>query len=81
MLNEFHSKKNATQATNSICLECGDNARDVRTCQNWFACFMTGDFDLDVKARSGRPIEENDSLSEELVEIDPRKMARDLAIK
>ena len=42
---------------------------------------MTGDFDLDDKARSGRPIEANDSLLEELVEKDPRQTARDLAIQ
>ena len=55
MPNEFHSKKNATQATNSICLVYGDNARDVRTCQNWFACFTTGDFDLNDNARRSLP--------------------------
>ena len=43
VLYEFNLKKNATQATNSICLVYGDNVLDVRTCQNWFARFKTGD--------------------------------------
>ncbi len=62
MLYEFHSKKNATQATNSICLVYGDLALDVRTCQRWFARFSSGDFDLNDKDRPGRPIEANDPL-------------------
>ena len=36
-------EKNATQATNSICLVYGDHSLDVRTCQNWFARFKSGD--------------------------------------
>ena len=56
MLYEFHSKQNATQATNSICLAHGDNALDVRTCKNLFARLKSGDFDLIDKDRSGRPI-------------------------
>ena len=67
MLYEFYSKKKATKATNSICFVYGDNARDVRTCKNWFACFKTGDFDLNDKNRSGRPVETNDSILEELL--------------
>ncbi len=42
----FTRKKNATQATNSICLVFGDLALDVRTCQRWFARFSSGDFDF-----------------------------------
>ena len=81
MLYEFHSKKNATQATNSICLVYGDLALDVRTCQRWFARFSSGDFDLNDKDRPGRPIEANDSLLEELLEQDPRQSTRNLAIQ
>ena len=81
MPNEFHSKKNAIQATNSICLVNNDLALVVGTCQRWFARFSSGDFDLNDKDRPGRPIEANDSLLEELVEKDPRQTARDLAIQ
>ena len=62
MLYEFHSKKNAIQATNSICLVNNDLALVVGTCQRWFARFSSGDFDLNDKDRPGRPIEANGSL-------------------
>jgi [histone H3]-lysine36 N-dimethyltransferase SETMAR len=57
MIYEFHSKKNAIQATNSICSVHNDHAHDVGTCQRWFARFSSGDFDLNDKDRPGRPIE------------------------
>ena len=60
MLYEFNLKKNATQSTKSICSAYGDDALDVRTCQNWFARFNAGDFDLNDKERTGRPVEAND---------------------
>jgi hypothetical protein len=56
MLYEFHSKKNAIQATNSIFLVNNDLALDVGTRQRWFARFSSGDFDLNDKDRPGRPM-------------------------
>ena len=81
MLYEFHSKKNAIQATNLICLVYDDLALDVRTCQRWFSRFSSGDFYLNGKYRPGSPIEANDSLLEELLEQDPRQSIRNLAIQ
>ena len=57
MLYEFHQDKNALQATKAICLVYGEDALNERTCQNWFARFKTGDFDLNDKVRTGRPLE------------------------
>lgn len=79
MLYEFHQGKNATQATRAICSVYGDDALDVRTCQNWFARFRAGDYDIEDKERAGRPIEANDALLEELLEQDPRRSSRQLA--
>ena len=79
MLYELNSKKNATEATNSICTTYGENALDFRTCQNWFAEFKSGDFNLNDKERSGRPVEVNDDLLQELLEEDPRQLTRQLA--
>ena len=39
-----------------------------------------GDFDLNDKGRSGRPIEVNDAVLEELLEEDLRQLTRDLVI-
>jgi len=62
MLYEFNLKKNATQSTKSICSAYGDDDLDVRTCQNWFARFNAGDFDLNDKERTGKPVEANDDI-------------------
>ena len=78
MLYEFHSKKHATQATNSIFfLIYGDLAVDVRTYQTWFARFSSRDFDLNDCPEM--PIEAKDSLLEELLEQD-RQSTSNLAI-
>ena len=79
MFYEFNSKKNATEATNFICTTYGENALDVRSCQNWFTKFRSGDFNLNDKERSGRPVEVNDDLLQELLEEDPRQSTRQLA--
>ncbi len=81
MLYEFNLKKNATKATESICSAYGEEALDVRTCQYWFARFRTGDFDLNDKERTGRPVEANDALLEELLQEDPRRSTRELAFE
>ena len=82
MLYEFHlKKKNAVQATQSICSAYGDSVLDVQTCQNWFARFRSGNFDLIDKDRSGRPAEADDEKLEEILEEDPIKSTRELAIE
>ena len=81
MLYEFNLKKNTTQSTKSICSAYGDDALDVRTCQNWFARFNAGDFDLNDKERTGRPVEANDDILVELLEEDPRQSTRELALE
>ena len=81
MLYKFNLRKNATQATKSICSAYGDDALDIRTCQNWFARFKGGDYDLNDIERTGRPVEADDSLLEELLEEDPRRSTRELALE
>ena len=73
MIYEFNLKKNATKATESICTAYGTDALDVRTCQNWFARFKAGDFDLNDKERAGRPMKADDDQLEELLEEDSRR--------
>ena len=81
MLYEYNLQKTATQATQSIQSAYGVDALQVRTCQNWFNRFTSGDFDLNDKERSGRPVEADDDRLEELLEEDPRKSSRDLALE
>ena len=46
-----------------------------------FARFKSGDFYLNDKDCSGRPIEVSDSVLEQMLEEDPHQLNRDLAIK
>jgi len=68
MLYEFRQGKNAAQATKAICSVYGDDALNERNCRNWFARFKTGDFDLNDKERSGRPVEADYDLLDELLD-------------
>jgi hypothetical protein len=74
MLYEFHSKKNATQATNSICLVYGD--LDVRTVKDGLRALVSEILISMTRTVLDRPIESNDSLLE-----DPRQSTINLAIK
>ncbi len=51
MLYEFRHGKSATKATESICSIYGNDALNVRVCQNWFARFRSGNFDLNDEER------------------------------
>ena len=51
------------------------DALDVRTCQNWFARFKAGDFDLNDKEHTGRPIEEDDDFLQEWELLEPSKQS------
>ena len=69
MLYEFNLRKNATQATKPICSAYGDDALDIR------------DYDLNDIELTVRPVEADDSLLEELLEEDPRRSTRELALE
>jgi len=79
MLYEFRQGKNASKAAEAICSVYGQDAVTVRVCQNWFARFRSGDFDLKDEERSGRPQKlETDDL-QALLDEDPRQSTRELA--
>lgn len=81
MLYEFHQGKNASQTTKAICSVYGEDALEERTCRNWFARFKSGDFDLNDKDRSGRPLEADDDALEQLLREDPRQSTSELALQ
>ena len=64
MLFFYRKGKNATQAINKICTVYGKSALAERTVRKWFAMFRTGDFNLKVQERSGRPLTtDNDQIN------------------
>ena len=79
MLFEFHKGKNAPHALKEIRSAYGEEALGERSCYYWFARFKAGDFDLNNKERSGRPLEADDDALEQLLEEDPRQSASELA--
>ena len=80
MLYEFQLGKNAAQAAKTICSVFGDDALSESTCQRWFGRFKTGDCNLNDKERSGKPIEPDYDLLDELLEEDLRQSSRELAL-
>lgn len=81
MLYEYHQHKNAVKATESILSVYPGCGLDKRVCQNWFSRFKNGDFDLNDKPRSGRPVQADDDILEQLLEEDPKQSTRELALK
>lgn len=79
MLYEFRHGKNAVKATEAICSIYGDDALSVRVCQNWFARFRNGNFDLGDEERSGRPRELEVDELQALLDEDPRQSTREMA--
>ncbi|GFW37538.1 histone-lysine N-methyltransferase SETMAR [Trichonephila clavipes] len=49
--------KNAVQARKKLTDVYGEGVLTVRQCQNWFAKFRSGNFDVEDAPRSGRPVE------------------------
>ncbi|GFW91036.1 histone-lysine N-methyltransferase SETMAR [Trichonephila clavipes] len=52
----YRKGKNAVQAKNKLTDVYG-GVLTVRQCQNWFAKFRSGNFDVEDAPRSGRPVE------------------------
>ena len=54
----FRKGKNAVQAHRKLCVVYGDESLSERQCQNWFARFCSGNFNVRDEPRPGRPIVE-----------------------
>ena len=52
-----------------------------RQCQNWFAGFHSGYFDLKDASRSGRPTEVDDDKIKAMIENNRRSTTREIAEK
>ena len=52
-----------------------------RQCQNWFARFRSGDFDLKDASHSGRPTEVDDEKIKAMTENNRRSTTREIAEK
>ncbi|GFS91032.1 histone-lysine N-methyltransferase SETMAR [Trichonephila clavipes] len=55
--------KSAVQARKKLTNVYGEGVLTVRQCQNWFAKFRSGKFDVEDAPRSGRPVEADKGIS------------------
>ena len=81
MLYEFKKGVNMMTSFRNICEVFQSEVVSLRTCQNWYTKFRSGDFELKDKQHSGRPSAIDDDILKEMVKENPWQMTRDLAAK
>lgn len=77
----FRKGKNAAQAHRKLCGVYGDVCLSERQCQNWFARFRSGNFDVNDEPRPGRPIVEKVDEILLKIEVDRHISSRDIAME
>jgi len=50
----------------------GENVLTERQCQNWFAKFRSGNFDVEDAPRSGKPVKANEDTIKALIDANRR---------
>ena len=64
----YRKGKNAVQARKKLTDVYGEDVLTVRQCQNWFAKFRSGNFDVEDAPRSRRPVEADKDTIKALVD-------------
>lgn len=75
----FHLKKKATEAHQMLTEAYGDNAPSIRTCQERFQRYKSGDFDVSDKDRPGQPKKFEDEELQALLDEDSTQTQEQLA--
>ena len=75
----YRKGKNAVQARQKLCNVYGEDVLTERQCQNWFAKFRSGNFDVEDAPRSGRPVEANEDTIKALIDANRRITTREIA--
>ena len=81
LLYYFRRGKNAVQARKKLYDVYGEKSSTESQRQNWFACFLSGDFDLRDAPRSGRPTEVDEDKIKAMIENNRRSTTREIAEK
>ncbi|GFU91047.1 histone-lysine N-methyltransferase SETMAR [Trichonephila clavipes] len=68
----YRKGKNAVQTGKKLTDVNGEGVLTVRQCQNWFATFRSGNFDVEDAPRSGRPVEADNYAIKALVDVNQR---------
>ncbi|GFX62465.1 histone-lysine N-methyltransferase SETMAR [Trichonephila clavipes] len=77
----YRKGKNAVQARKKLTDVYGEGALTVRQCQNWFAKFRSGNFDVEDAPRSGRPVEADKDAIKALVDANRRITTREIGLR
>nr|APL98298.1 putative DD34D transposase [Bactrocera tryoni] len=75
----YQKGKNAVQARRKLCDVYGEDVLTERQCQNWFAKFRSGNFDLEDAPRPGRTLEADVDKIKSLVDANRRITTREIA--
>ncbi|GFY01241.1 histone-lysine N-methyltransferase SETMAR [Trichonephila clavipes] len=59
----------------------GEGMLKVRQCQNWFANFRSGNFDVEDAPRSGRPVEADKDAIKALVDANRLITTREIGLR
>ncbi|GFT80519.1 histone-lysine N-methyltransferase SETMAR [Trichonephila clavipes] len=73
--------KNAVQARKKLTDVYREGVLTVRQCQNWFAKFRSGNFDVEDAPRSGRPFEADKDAIKALVDANRRITTREIRLR
>ncbi|GFX26454.1 histone-lysine N-methyltransferase SETMAR [Trichonephila clavipes] len=73
--------KNAVQARKKLIYVYGKGVLTVRQCQNWFAKFRSGNFDVEDAPRSGRPVEADKDAIKALVDANRRITTSEIGLR
>ncbi|GFU96820.1 histone-lysine N-methyltransferase SETMAR, partial [Trichonephila clavipes] len=77
----YRKGKNAVQARKKLTDVYGEGLLTVRQCQNWFAKFRFGNFNVEDAPRSGRPVEADKAAIKALVDANRRITTREIRIE
>ena len=79
LLYYFRKGKNAVKVQKMLCDVYGEKSLTEHQCQNWFAPFRSGYFDLKDAPRSGCPTEIVDDKIKAMIENNRRSTTREIA--
>ncbi|GFW45806.1 histone-lysine N-methyltransferase SETMAR [Trichonephila clavipes] len=81
LLFSYRKGKNAVQARKKLTDVHGEGVLTVCQCQNWFAKFRSGNFDVEDAPHSGRPVEADKDAIKALVDTNRRITTREIGLR
>ncbi|GFU57501.1 histone-lysine N-methyltransferase SETMAR [Trichonephila clavipes] len=77
----YRKGKNAVQARKKLTDVYGEGVLTVRQCQNWFAKFLSGNFDVEDAPRSGKSVEADKDAIKALADANRRITTSEIGLR